>query len=35
MRVHDFMSGAALSCRAAVGGGVSLGDAKPPDYDIC
>jgi hypothetical protein len=29
------MSAITLSCRAAVGGGISLGNVKPPDWDIC
>jgi hypothetical protein len=29
------MSCTALSCRAAADGGVSPGDVKPPDWDIC
>jgi hypothetical protein len=35
MRRWVFLSGAALSRRAAAGGGIFLGDAKPPGLDIC
>jgi hypothetical protein len=34
MRGHGFLSSAALSRGAAVGGGAFLGDAKPPVLDI-
>jgi hypothetical protein len=35
MRGPHFMLGAAMSRHAVVGGGVSPGDAKPSDWDIC
>jgi hypothetical protein len=34
MRGHGFLSGTALSCRTAVGGGAFPGDAKPSGSDI-
>jgi hypothetical protein len=34
MRAQGFLSGAALSRRAAMGGGAFPGDVKPPGLDI-
>jgi hypothetical protein len=35
MRGQGFLLGAVLSHRATVFGGALLGDAKPPDLDVC